>query len=185
MTCYIRVFFKFQNPYVEICNHSDATVILPLREHSCESFRRTMKTRDVGEPMKCFKIVIRGRHFVVQPQSELKSEVLIPYRYDYCWNYLVSLGSASIRIYQIRLQAYCIDNLSTDSHCSCSAFYEKQEQQLEIQKFVNWEWQQSLKFYFQGKKYVCFCNEMFSLRMQDGVISKSAWMNARAWQKTS
>ena len=25
-----------------------------------------------------------ARHFVVQPQRELKSEVLIPYRYDYC-----------------------------------------------------------------------------------------------------
>ena len=84
MTCYIRVFFKFQNPYVEICSHCDVTVISPVREHSCESFRLTMKTGDVGEPMKCLEIVSGGRHFVVQPQSELKSEVLIAYRYDYC-----------------------------------------------------------------------------------------------------
>ena len=111
-TCYIRVFFKFQNPYVEICSHSDAKVIPPLLEHNYESFRLTMKTRDVGEPMKCLKIVNWSRHFVVQPQSppqrELKSEVLIPYRYDYCRNYLVSPGSASIRIYQIRKRTVSI-----------------------------------------------------------------------------
>ena len=161
MTCYIQIFFKFQNPHVEIGSHSDTTVISPLREHSCESFCLTMKARDVGEPMKCLKIVNGGRHFVVQPQSELKSEVLIPYRYDYCWNYLVSPGSASIRIYQIHLQAYCIDSLSMDSHCNCSAFYEKQEQQLEIRKFVNSEWQQSLNFIFKVKKMSVFAMKRF------------------------
>ena len=91
-----------------------------------------------------------GRHFAVQPQSELLSEVLIPYRYDYCLIYLISPGSASLSIYQIQLEAYCIDSLSMASHCNCSAFYEKQEQQLEIWKIVNSERLQSLKFLFQG-----------------------------------
>ena len=57
VTCYIRVFFKFQNLYVEISSHWDAMVISQLREHSCESFRLTIKTRDEREPMKCLKRV--------------------------------------------------------------------------------------------------------------------------------
>ena len=73
--------YAHRAPIGAVCEGSSMRL---YRAHSCESFRLTMKTRDVGEPMKCLKIVNGSRHFVAQPQSELKSEVLIPYRYDCC-----------------------------------------------------------------------------------------------------